>query len=71
MKKTGLELFLSPVFLSLILFFSSTVIFAGETDSASFHPQIEGTIRAKYEYNTSLNASRFQVRNARFSVNGN
>ncbi|HQF10906.1 MAG TPA: porin [Paludibacteraceae bacterium] len=71
MKKTGLELFLSPIFLSLILFFSPTVIFAGEIDSASFHPQIEGTIRAKYEYNTSLNASRFQVRNARFSVNGN
>jgi hypothetical protein len=71
MKKTGLELFLSPIFLSLILFFSPTVIFAGEIDSASFHPQIEGTIRAKYEYNTSLNASRFQVRNARFSLNGN
>lgn len=36
-----------------------------------FAPQIEGTIRAKYEYNSSLNGHRFQVRNARFSLNGN
>ncbi len=36
-----------------------------------YAPQVEGTIRAKYEYNTSQDAHRFQVRSARFSVNGN
>lgn len=45
-------------------------LFAISSDSL-FTPHIEGTIRAKYEYNTSLNEQRFQVRNARFSVNGN
>jgi hypothetical protein len=36
-----------------------------------FVPQIEGTIRAKYEYAPESGEHRFQVRNARFSVNGN
>ncbi|MGE5355830.1 MAG: porin [Deltaproteobacteria bacterium] len=35
-----------------------------------FIPEIEGTIRAKYEYATGVSEQRFQVRNARFSVNG-
>ena len=44
---------------------------ASETDSLKkYLPRIEGTIRAKYEYNTSLDASRFQIRSARFSING-
>ena len=34
-------------------------------------PEIHGTARAKYEYSPQLDASRFQVRNARFSVTGN
>lgn len=34
-------------------------------------PEIHGTVRAKYEYCPQLDASRFQVRNARFSVTGN
>lgn len=34
-------------------------------------PAIHGTIRAKYEYQTTTNESRFQVRNARFSLTGN
>jgi hypothetical protein len=51
------------------LIFSAAAI---EKDSVSkFAPQVEGTIRAKYEYNASLDAHRFQVRNARFSINGN
>lgn len=32
---------------------------------------IHGTIRAKYEYQTATDESRFQVRNARFSLTGN
>lgn len=34
-------------------------------------PEIHGTIRGKYEYQTEMAASRFEVRNARFSVSGN
>ncbi len=52
----------------LIIIFS---VFANEADSlVNYTPNIEGTIRGKYEYNSSLDAHRFQVRNARFSVNG-
>ena len=36
----------------------------------NYQPSIEGTIRGKYEYNTSVDGHRFQVRNARFSVRG-
>lgn len=57
------------LFLLFILIFPVSAV---ELDSLSkYKPVIEGTIRAKYEYNTSLDASRFQVRNARFSINGN
>ena len=34
-------------------------------------PAIHGTVRAKYEYQTTTEESRFQVRNARFSLTGN
>lgn len=35
-----------------------------------YTPKITGSIRGKYEYNSSLQGHRFQVRNARFSVRG-
>ncbi|MDO9153940.1 MAG: porin [Paludibacter sp.] len=54
------------VFAFLLL---STTIFSNSNDTL-FTPRIEGTIRAKYEYNVSLSEQRFQVRNARFSING-
>lgn len=44
--------------------------FASSVDS-TYAPHIEGVLRAKYEYNESLNENRFQVRNARFSIKGN
>ncbi len=34
-------------------------------------PEIHGTIRGKYEYQTETQESRFEIRNARFSVSGN
>lgn len=34
-------------------------------------PEIHGTLRGRYEYCTTLDASRFQVRNARVSFTGN
>lgn len=56
------------ILIFLIIIFTA---YANETDTLiSYTPNIEGTIRAKYEYNTSLDAHRFQVRSARFSVNG-
>lgn len=33
-------------------------------------PQVHGTIRTNYEYDTDNNASHFRVRNARVSING-
>ena len=46
--------------------------FAGKASDSiaakDFVPKISGLIRAKYEYNTSVNGHRFQVRNARFSL---
>ena len=49
--------------------------FAGKANDSittkDFVPKISGLIRAKYEYNTSVNGHRFQVRNARFSLRGN
>jgi hypothetical protein len=35
-----------------------------------FKPEIQGTVRAKYEYQPEIDAGRFQVRNARVSVSG-
>lgn len=40
-------------------------------EKTDYIPEIHGTIRAKYEWATTLGLSRFQVRNARFSVGGN
>lgn len=59
-------------FLSIQLFLIIVLsIFANAADSTvNYRPTIEGTIRGKYEYNSSLDAHRFQVRSARFSVNG-
>lgn len=34
-------------------------------------PAIHGTVRGKYEYQPQMDAGRFQVRNARFSLSGN
>ena len=39
-------------------------------DAQMFAPEIHGTIRGKYEYQTSTNEGRFEVRNARISVDG-
>ena len=40
-------------------------------EAIDYLPAIHGTVRAKYEYQTTTNESRFQVRNARFSITGN
>ncbi len=40
-------------------------------ESKDYLPEIHGTIRSKYEYQTSMGAGRFEVRNARVSITGN
>lgn len=40
-------------------------------EKKDYLPEIHGTIRGKYEYQPDIKASRFQVRNARFSLTGN
>lgn len=42
----------------------------GTSAAAQYTPEIHGTIRAKYECRTTDGESRFQVRNARFSLSG-
>lgn len=41
-----------------------------ENDKINLTPQIHGTIRGKYEYQTQEGEGRFEVRNARISVSG-
>lgn len=40
-------------------------------ETKDYMPEIHGTIRAKFEYQTGMKASRFEVRNARISATGN
>ncbi|MBS4013311.1 MAG: porin [Bacteroidetes bacterium] len=55
--------------ISLVIALSANISFS-KNDSL-FCPIVEGTIRPKYEYRTNTDEHRFQIRNARFSVNGN
>lgn len=41
------------------------------SDQQKYQPQIHGILRGKYEYQQDLDASRFEVRNARLSADGN
>ncbi len=40
-------------------------------ETKDYRPEVHGTIRAKYEYQTGMQASRFEVRTARISLTGN
>ena len=42
-----------------------------ELETKDYLPEIHGTIRTKFEYQTEMAASRFEVRNARISITGN
>lgn len=39
-------------------------------DGSGFIPEIHGTVRAKYEYEPQIDKGRFEIRNARLSVEG-
>lgn len=40
-------------------------------ETKDYLPEVHGTIRSKYEYQTGMGAGRFEVRNARVSITGN
>ena len=40
-------------------------------EAKDYMPELHGTIRSKYEYQTTMKASRFEVRTARVSLTGN
>ena len=44
---------------------------AQESDKVDRTPQLHGTLRGKYEYQTSEGEGRFEVRTARVSLTGN
>ena len=48
----------------------ATSLLAQEKEKTDLTPHIHGTIRGKYEYQPDDHAGRFEVRNARFSVEG-
>lgn len=55
-------------FIFLLILIAST--FALKAEEKSNDPHISGVIRAKYEYNIEQESSRFDVRNARYKVDG-
>lgn len=56
------------VILCILLGFTSSMM-AQETKNP-YLPEIHGTIRAKYEYEPTIRKGRFEIRNARMSVEG-
>lgn len=42
-----------------------------ELETKDYLPEVHGTIRTKFEYQTEMAASRFEVRNARISITAN
>lgn len=68
---------MKKISLLVVLYLNVGFVIGQSLDSIAPHkpkdermPNIDGTIRAKYEYNISKNQQRFMVRNARFQVNG-
>lgn len=53
----------------LLALMTSLSVLAQEKAS-DYLPELHGTIRSKYEYQPDLEAGRFEVRNARFSLSG-
>lgn len=61
-----------PLAAFVLLFFLSFSVSEAQTDSLAklkkWIPNVNGVIRAKFEYNTSIGKGRFDVRNARFGM---
>lgn len=59
----------APSLLALILALLFPTLSWAQSE-VNYMPEIEGTVRAKYEYQPEIEMGRFLVRNARFSVSG-
>lgn len=55
---------------SLLLALLTSLSVPAQEKTPSYLPELHGTIRSKYEYQPDLDAGRFEVRNARFSLSG-
>ena len=53
-----------------VLLVALTIASASAQDWKQYLPEVHGTVRGKYEYQTSTDEQRFQVRNARVSLDG-
>ena len=53
----------------LLLTLLASSLWAQES-ATKYLPEVHGTLRSKYEYQTSIGAGRFEVRNARVSLSG-
>ena len=51
----------------LVIFSCFVATITAQEVKSPFLPEIHGTIRAKYEYEPSINKGRFEIRNARLS----
>lgn len=56
--------------ISLLTLFSAIGANSQEKEEVNYLPEVHGTLRAKYEYQTEEGENRFEVRTARLSVNG-
>lgn len=56
--------------ISILLCVLLTGTYLTAQDTVNYRPNVHGTVRAKYEYQPDLEAGRFQVRNARVSMDG-
>lgn len=53
------------------LMLATAALSVSAQSGVDFKPEIHGTVRAKYEYEPSIDKGRFEVRNARLSFEGN
>ncbi len=69
-EKTTKTFFSSFLFAFILLLTANAAQAQKDSVTRTFIPEIDGVIRAKFEYNSSTGKSRFEVRNARFMVTG-
>lgn len=65
-----MEKALVVLILAWVISLSPGVVNSQELSESPYMPEIHGTVRAKYEYQPQIEKGRFEVRNARLSVEG-
>lgn len=56
--------------IALLMALIASLPVVAQESSSNYLPELHGTIRSKYEYQPDIEAGRFEVRNARFSLTG-